>query len=168
MAASQHTERLKQIYVSKPSTPAGERVAISYGHAELDAEISASDEGTVRTKLPHQRLLSDVASLAAGSLEKDRFVEMEQFHFDVDEPDYTGPVVASADVVLAEPPRFVVDAILLTETGELVAEATGVFRPGDEALPSTPLPEEADEAPVPEPASFMPVHTTPYGMLCLN
>jgi hypothetical protein len=90
---------------------------------------------------------------------------------DVVDPDYEGPVAAAAEVVMAEPPHYVVQAELWSEEGELVAEALGTFRPSDDDLPADPRGEDADEeaaAPPPPPAAFMPVHTTPYGMLCLN
>lgn len=169
MVANQHFRRLKHIYNSSPSGPAGDEIGISYGRAEIDGTIDAVRSDAIVNRMPHHRLLSDVASLAAGSLEKERFVTAEQFTLDIANPDYQGPVVASAEVVLVEPPRYVVQAVLLSDSGELVAEATGVFRPGDDHLPPDPSPEEdGDAVSTPPPASFMPVHTTPYGMLCLN
>jgi len=119
--------------------------------------------------MPHHRLLSDAASLAAGSLEKEHAVTAEQFSVDVVDPDYDGPVVVTADVVMAEPPRYVVEGQLWSEEGELVAEAMGVFRPSEHDLPAAPVDgNDGERAPTPPPASFMPVHTTPYGVLCLN
>jgi hypothetical protein len=171
MVANQHFQRLKHIYASDPAGPAGDRVAISYGRAELDGMIDAAQSTAVGDQLPHHRLLSDAATLAAGSLEKEHVVTAEQFAVDVVNPDYEGPVVASAEVALAEPPRTVVQAVLVDEDGELVAEAKGVFRPSENHLPPDPAPEEkneTDDAPTPPPASFMPVHTTPYGYVCLN
>jgi len=170
MAINEHFQRLRHIYSSKPSTPDGDRVNLSYGHAELDAWLEVTDRDAILTRLPHHRLLSDVAALAAGSVEKDRRMDAEQFTVTVEEPDHEGPVVASADVVLAEPPRYVVYAMLLSESGDLVAEATGVYRPGDKTLPPDPAPEKGtdERSSHPEPASFMPVHTTPFGMVCLN
>jgi hypothetical protein len=77
--------------------------------------------------------------------------------------------VASAEVVVAGPPRYVVEAKLWRTEGPPVAEALGIFRPSDSNLPSDPSPEKDEGgSPMPPPASFMPVHTTPYGMLCLN
>lgn len=168
MVASQHFQRLKNIYTSAPSGPAQDRVAISYGRAELDGSIESVHSGPIVNRMPHHRLLSDAASLAAGSLEKEHVVTAEQFAVDIEDPDYEGPVVASAQVTIAEPPRYVVQVVLLTENGDLVAEATGVFRPSDDALPSDPSPEEDTTVPMPPPALFMPVHLTPYGMVCLN
>jgi hypothetical protein len=60
--------------------------------------------------------------------------------------------------------------------GELVAEGKGVFRPGEDQLPpavdsNEPADSdvaETDAGPTPPPATFMPVHTTPYGIVCLN
>jgi hypothetical protein len=169
MVAQNHFQRLKHIYTS--SSPSGGRVAISYGRAELDGRIEAVAADAVLNRMPHHRLLSDAASLAAGTLEKERVVTAEQFTVDVVDPDYEGPVAAAAEVVMAEPPHYVVQAELWSEEGELVAEALGTFRPSDDDLPADPRGEDADEeavAPPPPPAAFMPVHTTPYGMLCLN
>jgi len=159
---------LKRIYTS--SHPAGDRVAIAYGRAELDGTIEAVAADAVVNRMPHHRLLSDAASLAAGTLEKERVVTVEQFTVDVVKPDHEGPVTAAAEVVMAEPPHYVVQAELWNEGGELVAEALGTFRPGENALPAEPDGDDADEEGLlaPPPASFMPVHTTPYGMLCLN
>jgi hypothetical protein len=170
MIAQQHFQRLKRIYTSSSaSESSGQGVAISFGRAELDGVIEAATSGAVLNRMPHHRLLSDAASLAAGSLEKEHVVTAEQFTVDVVDPDYEGPVVATAEVAMAEPPRYVVEAELWTEEGALVAEAMGVFRPSENDLPSVPDGgDEQEPVPSPPPASFMPVHTTPYGLLCLN
>lgn len=169
MVSRKHFRRLKHIYTS--SSPSGDRVAIAYGRAELDGTIAPGNSDVVLNRMPHHRLLSDAASLAAGTLEKEQVVTAEQFTVDVAAPGYEGPVAATAEVVMAEPPHYVVQAELRGEDGELVAEALGTFRPSGDALPADPHEEqtEADPSTVPPPpASFMPVHTTPYGVLCLN
>jgi len=171
MVASQHFQRLKRIYTSGDAEPSGDRIAISYGRAELEGTIEGVQARAIVEEMPHHRLLSDAAALAAGSLEKEHYVTAEQFTIDIAESEYEGPVVASAEVVMAEPPRYVVRAVMVDDEGELVAEAQGVFRPGDNDLP--PAPSTDDEASdseesTPPPASFMPVHTTPYGVVCLN
>lgn len=169
MVAHEHFQRLKHIYTSDSAHADGERVAIAYGRAELDGSIDAAEADAVMNRMGHHRLLSDAASLAAGSLEKEHVVTAEQFTVDVDDPEYEGPVVASAEVVLAEPPRYVVQAVLLRETGEFVAEARGVFRPGSDPLPPDPSSADTDDVEMgPPPASVIPVHTTPYGTICLN
>jgi hypothetical protein len=169
MVTNKHFRRLKHIYTATPTAPAGDRVAISYGRAEMDGEIDPAHVAGVVNRMPHQQLLSDSASLAAGSLEKEHSVTAEHFSVNVVDPSYSGPVVAEAQVVMAEPPRYVVRAVLVTDAGDVVAQAMGVFHPTGDELP--PDPEPGEEAPAPEslqPASFMPVHTTPFGMLCLN
>lgn len=168
MVANEHFQRLKHMYTSA-SEPAGEEIAISYGRAELEGTLGPIQSGAIHDQMPHHRLLSDAAALAAGSVEKEHFVTAEQFTFDIVDSDYEGPVVASAEVVLVEPPRFVVQVVLVNEEGALVAEAKGVYRTSDDPLPPAPsLDEEDGSMRTPPPASFMPVYTTPYGMLCLN
>lgn len=169
MVAQQHFQRLKRMYTSASSASSEQGVAISFGRAELDGTIEAATSGAVVNRMPHHRILSDAASLAAGSLEKEHVVTADQFTVDVVDPDYDGPVVATARVAMAEPPRYVVEAELWTDEGALVAEAMGVFRPSENDLPSVSGEGDEDAAmPTPPPASFMPVHTTPYGVLCLN
>ena len=169
MVAQQHFQRLKRMYTSASSASSEQGVAISFGRAELDGTIEAATSEAVLNRMPHHRILSDASSLAAGSLEKEHVVAAEQFAVDVVDPDYEGPVVATATVVMAEPPHYVVEAELWTNEGVLVAEAMGVFHPSENDLPSAPdNGEEDDSVPSPPPASFMPVHTTPYGVLCLN
>lgn len=176
MVANQHFQRLKRIYASGSSEPTGEQVAIAYGRAELEGTLDTVQSTAVGAEMPHHRLLSDAAALAAGSLEKERFVTAEQFSVDIVDSDYEGPVVTSAEVVLAEPPRYVVQAVMVDDDGELVAEGRGVFRPGEDQLPPAPASEEVaspdaterDAGRTPPPASFMPVHMTPYGIVCLN
>jgi len=168
MIAQKHFQRLKHIYTAAASGGGEEAVAISFGRAELDGRIEAVASDAVLNRMPHQRLLTDAASLAAGSLAKEHVVTAEQFTVDVVVPEYDGPVVATAEVVMAEPPRSVVRAELWAEDEMLVAEAMGVFRPSTDALPSDPDPDADNDRPSPPPASFMPVHTTPYGTLCLN
>ena len=168
MIAQKHFQRLKHMYAS--ARPSGDRVALSYGRAELDGVIEAVESDVVLNRMPHHRLLSDAASLAAGTLEKEHVVTAEQFTVDVVDPEYEGPVASAAEVVMAEPPHYVVQSELWSEEGELVAEAIGTFRPSESDLPTEPVGEGDDEpaVPAPPPASFMPVHTTPYGLLCLN
>lgn len=169
MVANQHFRRLKHIYNSIPPEPVGEDISISYGRAELEGTIETVEAGAIVNRMPHHRLLSDAASLAAGSLEKEHFVTAEQFTLEIVDGEYEGPVVASAEVVLVEPPRYVVQAVLVSAAGDLVAEAKGVFRPGEDHLPPDPSPNDEGEVDSsPPPASFMPVHTTPYGVVCLN
>jgi hypothetical protein len=171
MVANQHFQRLKRIYASGDAEPAGDQIAISYGRAELEGTIDGVQARAIVEEMPHHRLLSDAAALAAGSLEKEHYVTAEQFTIDIADSEYRGPVVASAEVVMAEPPRYVVRAAMVNEEGELVAEARGVFRPGDNDLPPVPSTDEESApaaASAPPPASFMPVHTTPYGVVCLN
>jgi hypothetical protein len=176
MVASQHFQRLKRIYASGSSEPTGGQVAIAYGRAELEGTIDAVRSTAVGAEMPHHRLLSDAAALAAGSLEKERFVTVEQFSVDIVASDYEGPVATVAEVVLAEPPRYVVQAVMIDDDGELVAEGRGVFRPGEDPLPPMPASDSSetpdaatsDGEPSPPPASFMPVHATPYGIVCLN
>lgn len=171
MVANQHFQRLKHIYASGDTEPSGDRIAIAYGRAELEGTLDGVQARAIVEEMPHHRLLSDAAALAAGSLEKEHYVTAEQFTIDIVASEYEGPVVTSAEVVMAEPPRYVVQATMVDDEGELVAEAQGVFRPGDNDLP--PAPSTDDEAApakasTPPPASFMPVHTTPYGVVCLN
>lgn len=168
MVAQQHFQRLQRIYTSASADSSDDGVAISFGRAELEGTIEAATSDAVLNRMPHHRLLSDAASLAAGSLEKEHVVSAEQFAVDVTNPEYEGPVTATAEVVMAEPPRYVVEAELLSENGDLVADAVGVFRPSENELPAAPDEESKEAVPTPPPASFMPVHTTPYGVLCLN
>lgn len=172
MVANQHFQRLKHIYTSAPAERLAEHIAISYGRAELDGTIENVESGAIVDRMPHHRLLSDAAALAAGSLEKEHFVTTEQFSIDVVESDYEGSVFASAEVVLVEPPRSVVEAVLVTEDGALIAEAQGVFKRNDNDLPPDPAPEaddtDTEALSTPPPASIMPVQSTSHGMLCLN
>ena len=169
MVANQHFQRLKHIYTSSSESGA-DQIAISYGRAELEGTIEAVPSGAILQERAHDQLLRDAAALAAGSVEKEHVVTTEQFSVDVARTDYEGAVVASAEVELAEAPRYVVRAVLVDDDGELVAEARAVFRTGDDTLPPDPSPDatDAEAVPTPPPASFMPVHTTPFGMLCLN
>jgi hypothetical protein len=168
MVVQQHFQRLKRMYASASPETGDDRVAISFGHAELDGTLEAAESDAVLNRMPQHRLLSDAASLAAGSLEKTHVVTAEQFTVDVVDPDHEGPVVAAAEVVMAEPPRYVVEGKLWSGEGALLAEAMGVFRPSEDDLPEVPDRASNDAVPAPPPASFMPVHTTPYGVLCLN
>lgn len=169
MVGNQHYQRLKHIYTTNPSDPSTGEVAISYGHAEIDGVIEDAQPEGIVNRMPQQKLLSDAASLAAGSVEKERLLTAEQFNVSVEDPAYRGTVVASAEVMVAEPPRYHVHAVLMSENGDLVAEALGIFAPTEEGLPPDPSPgEEEEDDPVLAPASFMPVHATKYGILCLN
>jgi hypothetical protein len=169
MVASQHFQRLKHIYTSSSNT-AADQIAISYGRAELEGTLTSVSSGAILNHQAHDQLLRDAAALAAGSVEKEHVVTTEQFSVDMARSDYEGPVLASAEVELVEGPRYMVRGVLVDDHGELVAEAQGVFRAGEDTLPPDPAPDAADAetGTSPPPASFMPIHTTPFGMLCLN
>ena len=170
MVAQQHYQRLKHLYAAASPEHATGPVDISYGYAEVVGVIEGEADRALVTRVPHQQLLADVASLAAGSVEKEGQLTLERFNLSVSQPGYRGSVRASAEVVLAEPPRYPVRATLFGEEGNEIAEALAFFEPSGEALPPDPAPEadaEADGS-TPPPAPFMPVHVTRYGSLCLN
>lgn len=169
MVAQQHYQRLKHLYSTDPADSVTGPVDISYGYAELVGTIEEGASSTALNRMPHHQLLGDAASLAAGSVEKEGQLAMERFNLSVNQPEYDGPVRATAEVVLAEPPRYHVRATLFGGDGEELAEALAFFEPSGEELPPDPAPEADDErAPPPPPAPFMPVEVTRYGVLCLN
>jgi len=168
MVAQQHYQRLKHLYAAASADPAAGPVDISYGYAEIVDVLDDEQGDGLLNRVPHQQLLSDAASLAAGSVEKEARLTMDRFSLSVNRSDYRGPVRAHAEVVLAEPPRYHVRATLFGEEGEEIAEALAFFVPSGEELPPDPAPEMDADAPAPPPAPFMPVHVTRYGTLCLN
>lgn len=170
MVTSEHFQRLKHIYTSSGTTTSAEDLVISYGTAELHGTIDSGQPKAVGDAITHHQLLRDVASLAAGTVEKEHFVTVDSFMLNIIDSSYAGPVRASAEIVLAEPPRYIVEAVLVTPDDEVIAEAQGTFEPGDTPLPSDPVPDDQQEdaSGWTSPASFMPIHTTPYGVLCLN
>ncbi len=168
MVAQQHYQRLKHLYAAAPAENATGPVDISYGYAGIVGVIEGSPGDSVVNRVPHQRLLSDASSLAAGSVEKEGVLAMVRFNLSVNQPDYRGSVQATAEVVLAEPPRYHVRATLLSEEGEELAEALAFFEPSGEDLPPDPAPEAEENPVTPPPAPFMPIHVTQYGTLCLN
>jgi hypothetical protein len=192
MIKNEHFRRLEHIYSSELSESNTGSVSVNFGRALLNGRLTGESDSTVAgNDLPHQKLMSDAAALAAGSLEKERTVTAENFDMNVQMPDYRGDVVATARVVMAQPPKFVVQAALLTPDGDVIAEAQGVYKPSDQELPPDPHPDlestgsvsmpgrantdatpgapTAEEpAPEPQPATFMPVFPTQMGMLCLN
>ncbi len=168
MVAQQHYQRLKHLYATHAAENATGPVDISYGFAELVGVVKGSSPTAVLNRMPFQELLSDVSSLAAGSVEKKERLAMKHFSLSVERPEYRGPVRGTAEVIFAEPPRYHVRAVLRNEEDEPVAEALALFEPSGEKLPPDPAPEADNEIATPPPAPFMPVHVTPYGVLCLN
>jgi hypothetical protein len=188
MARLRHYQRLEQMYSASPAAMENPSVAVSYGRAELRGDAAPDAHPRLAAGMPHQQLLTDVASLAAASIEKEHVVSAEQFQVEVVDGEYRGPLVASAEILFAQPPRSVVRAVLRSPDGEVVAHGTGVFHPtsvdlpddlpidldevdsADEggASPSNSRREESSDRSAPRPAAFMPVHPTPFGPLCLN
>jgi len=168
MVSEQHYKRLEKMYASS-SQEEGDRVSVSYGSAELTGTIEDASEAQV-AQTPHHQFLNGAASLAAGSLEKERHVTAEQFQADVMNSTYRGPVSASARVVVAQPPRYVVEAVLRDPDGNVVAAATGVFHPTGTHLPEDPEVslEDVERRSTPPPATFIPLFDTPFGPVCLN
>lgn len=180
MVKNEHFRRLEHIYASELPGSNPNRVSVSFGRALLNASLKASNS-MAGDGMPHQQLLSDAAALAAGSLEKERTVSAEEFDMNILDPDYSGEVTATARVVVAQPPRFVVNVALVTNDGEVVARGQGVFKPTTDELPPDPSPDavegsssdapstaSGDSRQEPQPATFMPVFPTPMGILCLN
>ncbi|PSQ68215.1 MAG: hypothetical protein BRD26_08815 [Bacteroidetes bacterium QH_1_64_81] len=169
MVAQQHYQRLKHLYADAPAENATGPVDISYGYAEIVGIVEGRPADSLVNRVPHQRLLADAASLAAGSVEKEGLLAMDRFNLSVNNPDYRGAVQATAEVVLAEPPRYHVRARVLNEDGQELAEALAFFEPSGEELPPDPTPETDDgDTVTPPPVPFMPVHVTRHGSLCLN
>jgi len=168
MVAQQHYQRLKHLYAANVAEDDTGPVDISYGYAELTGIVEPSSSSDVVNRTPFQRHLTDVASLAAGSVEKKERLAMEYFSLSVEQPDYRGPVRGTAEVVFAEPPQYHVRALLLDEEDKPIAESLAIFEPSGEELPPDPAPKADDEDSAPPPAPFMPAHVTPYGVLCLN
>lgn len=168
MVAHQHYQRLKHLYAVESTDHVTGPVDISYGYAKVVGVIEEDAHHSPLNRVPHQQLLTDVASLAAGSVEKEGQLSLEHFNLSVHQPDYQGSVQATAEVVLAEPPRYHVRATLFGDDGERLADALAFFEPSGKDLPPDPAPEAEEEGAVPPPAPFMPVHVTPYGPLCLN
>lgn len=169
MVASEHYKRLKHLYAEDPADKATGHVEISYGYAELDGVIEPNAPGSLLNRVPHQRLLSDACSLAAGSVEKQGLLELGQINFSASKPDYRGPVKVTAEVILAEPPRYHVRSTMVGDNGTELAEALALFEPSGDELPPDPDPgtteEDISEA---SPAPFMPIRVTRHGVLCLN
>ena len=167
MVRNEHFQKLKHLYVSTLSDLPSPSVTVAFGQAQLRSALDAAETSQAPPSYPD--VLNDVATLAAGSLEKQQMVTAEQMDTEVMAPGYEGPVVASARVVLAQPPKFVVEAVVKTPDGAIVAEGRGVFRPSEQALPSVPddvdPPTDGEDLP---PATFIPIFATPFGPVCLN
>lgn len=172
-----HFKRLEQLYGR--SHAASTQVAVSFGRAVVHSDIDGDLPGTTAA----EQVLTDAARLAAGSLHKEHVVRVDQFNIEMKQEGYTGPVRAMAQVILTQPPKTVVTVLLLDEHDEVVAEARGAFQPSQERLPDLsvvaeresaaqePIPMEAAESDATgslEPASFMPIFASPFGVLCLN
>ncbi|MFB6230269.1 MAG: hypothetical protein ABEL04_03860 [Salinibacter sp.] len=169
MVANEHYKRLKHLYANAPAESATGHVDISYGYAEISGIVEPSSPDSLLNRMPHQRLLSDASSLAASSVEKEGMLELERINVGVSRTDYRGPVKITAEVAVAEPPRYHVRAVMVNEDEEVLAEALSLFEPSGEELPPDPAPEAVDEdESAPSPAPFMPIHVTQYGVLCLN
>lgn len=167
MVAQQHYQRLKHLYAAASAESATGPVDISHGYAEIVGILDDTENPLVNRR-SHHRLLADAASLAAGSVEKDGQLTMERFNLRLKQPGYRGPVRATAEVVLAEPPHYHVRSTLVGEDGEEIADALAFFVPNGEELPPDPAPEADEDTTTPPPAPFMPIHVTRYGALCLN
>lgn len=174
MISSQHFQRLEHIYAST-SAPGREvdDVAVALGRAELHARIDgdALPPQEVANHTHYHDMLTDAASLAAGSLVEEHVVMAEQFDMHVVTPGYNGPVTASARVALAQPPRYRVEVHLVTEAGEVLARGSGVFAPSSVEWPPDPAPDAEAQTPSaskPDPAVYASIWPSPYGIVHLN
>ncbi len=174
MIDSRHFRRLEQLYATAPTAARQTReVAVALGRAELNAHIDGARlrPQDVARHAHYHDMLADAASLAAGSLVKDRVVMAEQFDMQVLKPGYSGDATASACVTLAQPPHYRVDVHLVSETGEVLARGVGIFARSAVELPPDPVPDEAPPSPSklrPEPAVYATVWSTPFGLVHLN
>ena len=173
MVNSRHFQRLEELYTSGSSPyRTGTEVTVSLGRAEMEAEIDADTLGpqNLANHTHYRELLGDAAALAAGSLVEDRIVTSEQFNMRVEKAGYRGPVTVSARVMLAQPPRYHVEARLLDNEENTLAVGTGAFTPSSVELPSGDEVEasEAEAKARPEPAVYASVWPTPFGLIHLN
>lgn len=169
MVANEHYKRLKHLYAEAPAENATGPVEISYGHAEIVGIVEPGSSDGLINRIPHQQLLSDASSLAASSVEKEGSLTLERINFSVSQTDYHGPVRTTAEVAVAEPPRYHVRAVMVDENDDVVAEALALFEPSGDELPPDPAPDATEEAvSASAPAPFMPIHVTEHGVLCLN
>jgi hypothetical protein len=172
MIDRRHFRRLEHIYASNPAEAHEmNRVAVALGRAELTSTIEEEELSpqTLASHSHYHQLLCDAAALAAGSLIEDRLVAAEEFDMQIEEPGYSGAVVVSAQVALAEPPHFHVQAQLRTPDGKLLARGFGRFAKSTRELPPDPQPDaESAEAPQRDPAVYASVWTSPFGVVHLN
>jgi len=166
MVGTEHFRNLEYRYSQSDDAAGGTDAQVTFGRAVLAGTVEPSGEMVQR--MPHQNLLNDVATLAAHSLVKQATVSAEEFNAHVEDPDYAGPVHASAAVVLKKPSRIVVNAVLHTPDGQVVAEASGVFRREEAASTETvEAPGTAAQSALP-PARFLSAFETPFGLVSLN
>ena len=92
MVGAQHFRNLEHQYTEADEATAGDDARVTFGRAVLEGTVTSS--GDVVQRMPHHRLLSDVATLAANSLVKDAHVASDEFDVHVAVPDYEGPVQA--------------------------------------------------------------------------
>lgn len=172
MIDSRHFKRLEHIYAATSSPDRDVRdVAIALGRAELSATIDTEQLSPqdLANHTHYHDMLADAASLAAGSLVEDHVVMAEQFDMQVVTPEFSGSVMASARVTLAQPPRYRVEVQLTSEAGDVLAHGTGVFSPTPRELPPDPDPDrETTGKSKPDPAVYASVWPTPFGLLHLN
>ena len=86
MVAQQHYQRLKHLYADAPAENATGPVDISYGYAEIVGIVEGRPADSLANRVPHQQILADAASLAAGSVEKEELFAMDRFNLSVNGP----------------------------------------------------------------------------------
>ncbi len=165
MVGTEHFRNLEYRYAQSDEAAGGTDAQVTFGRAVLAGTVEPSGEMVQR--MPHQNLLNDVATLAAHSLVKQATVSAEEFNAHVEDPDYAGPVRASAAVVLKKPSRIVVNAVLHTPEGQVVAEASGVFRREETEADPMEAPGTLAQSALP-PARFLSAFETPFGLVSLN
>ncbi len=151
MIGERHFQTLERLYRAAPSTTnevSDLDVSLGAAHVTFQIQEANRDADGLIDRALYYKILTDAASLAAGSLVDDRRVVTNNFSIQVVGSSGGGAITAAARVLASAGTGYVVEAILHDGEGNLLAFGSGVAHRSavDLPAPETPADEENQRA----------------------
>ncbi len=149
MIGDRQLARLVKFFTEAPSSIySPEDISITFGEARIKYDPVPEDydaTGHIDRAL-YSKLMLDAATLAAGTLIEDRFVENESFNTYAMKSFLKGKLIAVARLVYAQRSRYTVEVRLLDEEGMAIASGQGSFSIGNVTIEADGSFDNADES----------------------
>ena len=170
MIGDRQLAKLVKVFIEAPSSKyTQEDIAITFGEARIkyEPEFDDFDATGYVDRAVYGKLMLDAATLAAGTLIEESYVENESFNLYAMKAKRSGKLIAVARLVHAQKNRYTVEVRLLDEEGHAVASGHGTFAVSKHEF-QEPHPDMLDEELASEGVAYGSLWRTPFGYIHQN